>query len=268
METCAVARGLRVARVADGATRCCRCPCPCSVVVVTIRRVPGVRQGEHREASARTLEPRESGRSRARHVAEVNWLSSTKKVKVGLKWTCEWQQEPTTPAVEYLSSRWRERHSPTKRSYGPPSPSPRTANHVSISLGGIASSSQDIAYAQVCERIDTLVECEAFCGTFLKYWTCYQGFTNGQRAEHFGRLQDIHAAWSSLTTEDDATRQLGSWLNDVAAHRIGSPQQPTREPGQAGGTSAPLSGSGQDRECSRAGVSRQLPEPWCGCVAG
>ncbi len=99
-------------------------------------------------------------------------------------------------------------------------------NHVSISLEGIASSSQDIAYAQVCERIDTLVECEAFCGTFLKYWTCYQGFTNGQRAEHFGRLQDIHAAWSSLTTEGDATMQLGSWLNDVAAHRIAHPNSP------------------------------------------
>ena len=99
-------------------------------------------------------------------------------------------------------------------------------DHVSISLDGIASSSQDIAYAQVCERIDTLVACEAFCGTFLKYWTCYQGFTNGQRAEHFGRLREMHAAWSSLTTEDDATRQLGSWLSDVAAHRMAHPNSP------------------------------------------
>ncbi len=99
-------------------------------------------------------------------------------------------------------------------------------NHVSISLDGIASSSQDIAYAQVCERIDTLVECEAFCGTFLKYWTCYQGFTNGQRAEQFDKLLHVHAAWSSLTPEDDATRQLGRWLKDVAAHRMAHPSSP------------------------------------------
>jgi hypothetical protein len=99
-------------------------------------------------------------------------------------------------------------------------------NHVSIGLDGIASASQDIAYAQVCERIDVLVGCEAFCGTFLKYWTCYQGFTNGQRADHFARLREMHAAWSSLTTEDDATRQLGRWLNDVAAHRNAHPNSP------------------------------------------
>ena len=98
--------------------------------------------------------------------------------------------------------------------------------HVSISLDGIASASLDIAYAQVCERIDTLVDCEGFCGTFLRYWTCYQGFTNGQRAEHFSRLLEMHAAWSALTTEDDATRQLGSWLNEVAAHRTAHPNSP------------------------------------------
>lgn len=98
--------------------------------------------------------------------------------------------------------------------------------HVSIGLDGIVSSSQDIAYAQVCERIDALADCEAFCGTFLKYWTCYQGFTNGQRAEHFGRLREVHAAWSSLTTEDDATRQLGNWLNAVASHRTAHPNSP------------------------------------------
>jgi hypothetical protein len=99
--------------------------------------------------------------------------------------------------------------------------------HVSINLDGIVSSSQDIAYAQVCERIDTLADCEAFCGTFLKYWTCYQGFTNGQRAEHFARLRETHAAWSSLLKEeDDATRQLGGWLTDVAAHRMAHPNSP------------------------------------------
>jgi len=98
--------------------------------------------------------------------------------------------------------------------------------HVPISLDGIVSSSQDIAYAQVCERIDTLADCEAFCGTFLKYWTCYQAFTNGQRAEHFGRLREAHAAWSSMTTEDDATRQLGIWLTGVAAHRLAHPNSP------------------------------------------
>jgi hypothetical protein len=98
--------------------------------------------------------------------------------------------------------------------------------HVSISLDGIVSSSQEIAYKQVCERIDTLAECEAFCGTFLRYWTCYQGFTNGQRAEHFARLREMHAAWSALTTEDDATRQLGSWLTAVAAHRMAHPSSP------------------------------------------
>jgi hypothetical protein len=99
--------------------------------------------------------------------------------------------------------------------------------HVSINLDGIVSSSQDIAYAQVCERIDTLADCEAFCGTFLKYWTCYQGFTNGQRAEHFSRLREVHATWSSLSKEeDDATRQLGGWLTDVAAHRTAHPNSP------------------------------------------
>jgi hypothetical protein len=97
--------------------------------------------------------------------------------------------------------------------------------HVSINLDGIVSSSQEIAYAQVCERIDTLAECEAFCGTFLKYWTCYQGFTNGQSVEHFGRLRETHAAWSSLTA-DDATKQLGVWLTGVAAHRMAHPNSP------------------------------------------
>ena len=97
---------------------------------------------------------------------------------------------------------------------------------ISVSLDGVASSSLDIAYAQVCERIDTLVECEEFCGTFLRYWTCYQRFTNGQRAEHFGKLLEMHAAWSALTAEDDATRQLGSWLQEVAAHRTTHPNSP------------------------------------------
>jgi hypothetical protein len=97
---------------------------------------------------------------------------------------------------------------------------------VLVSLDGIASASLDIAYAQVCERIDTLVECEEFCGTFLRYWTCYQRFTNGQRAEHFGRLLEVHAAWSALTPDEDATRQLDSWLNGVAAHRNAHPNSP------------------------------------------
>ena len=97
---------------------------------------------------------------------------------------------------------------------------------VSISRDGIASSSQDIAYAQVCERIDTLVACEAFCGTFLDYWKCYQRFANGQRAEHFGRLGEMHAAWSSLAPEHDATKQLGRWVADVAAHRTAHGNSP------------------------------------------
>jgi hypothetical protein len=97
---------------------------------------------------------------------------------------------------------------------------------VSFPLDGIASSSQDIAYAQVCERIDKLIQCEEFCGTFLTYWTCYQGFANGQRAEHFAKLRDKHAAWSSLTADDEATRHLGRWLDDVAAYRIAHPTSP------------------------------------------
>ncbi len=98
---------------------------------------------------------------------------------------------------------------------------------VAIPLGGIASSSQDIAYAQACERIEKLARCEEFCGSFLTYWTCYQGFANGQKADHFNKLRDRHAAWALLTTDDDnETRQLGSWLNDVAAYRIAHPNSP------------------------------------------
>jgi hypothetical protein len=99
-------------------------------------------------------------------------------------------------------------------------------DNVPISLDGVTSSSQDIAYAQVCERIDRLAEWEEFCRSFLAYWTSYQGFANGQRAEHFVRLREKHAAWSSVTTDVDATRQLGNWLNDVAAYRLAHPTSP------------------------------------------